>query len=402
MSDPTPATERDAARRRVRHLRAAVYAQPDPTADPTLVAALKAAEDELRAAAARASAKPDAGAPQPAPPPHPAGRMLGPESTGLKVEAALAMNPVPTAIYPLLDPETDPLLTVTVTNVSLDAKPRRVCVRAWIEGLSAEAVRTVEIRKGKSAPTLKLLPLLFPERVRALTCAQRATLHLRADDLDGKPESHDTYPLVLLARTSGMNAAADPATGEPRDLTHYYGAWVTPFAEAVQERVRRAAALHPAGVLAGYVRGGPERVREQVGAVYRALREHGLAYVNTVADYGAPPGTVTQRARLPHEALAQRSANCVDGTLLFASALEGASLSPALLFVPGHALAGWESDEGAGDWQFLETTMLGTHDFAAACASGQKQYEQAREFYPDTVRLHRVADLRARGIWPME
>ena len=136
--------------------------------------------------------------------------------------------------------------------------------------------------------------------------------------------------------------------------------------------------------------------------MYRALRECGLAYINSVADYGAAPGTVTQRARLPRESLAHKSANCVDGTLLFASALEGASLSPALLFVPGHALVGWESDDGAGDWQFLETTMIGTHDFTAAAASGQKQYEQAQEYYPETLRLHRVADLRARGIWPME
>ena len=289
-----------------------------------------------------------------------------------------------------------------MTNISLDAKAKRVCVRAWLEGLSAETVRTVEIKKGKSAAPLKLLPLLFPERARLVTTAQRTTLHLRVDDLDGKPESHDTFPVVLLANTSGLNAVTDPATGEQKDLSAYYGAWVTPHADAVQERVRRAAALHPAGMLAGYIRGGPERVREQVRALYQSLRECGLAYINSVADYGAAPGTVTQRARLPHESLARKSANCVDGSVLFASLLEGASLSPALLLLPGHALVGWESDEGAGDWQIVETTMLGTHDFDAACASGQKQYDQARDFYPETVRLHRVADLRTRGIWPME
>ena len=92
----------------------------------------------------------------------------------------------------------------------------------------------------------------------------------------------------------------------------------------------------------------------------------------------------------------------MDGSVLFASLLEGASLSPALVMLPGHALAAWESDEGAGDWQVVETTMLGTHDFDAACASGQKQFDQARDFYAETVRLHRVADLRARGIWPTE
>jgi len=378
-----------------------VYAQPDPTASVELLTELAKAEAALRDAEGK-FAPPQAPTEAPKTPATPAGRLLGPESTGLKVEPTLTMNPVPTAIYPLLDPETDPLLTVTVTNTSLDAKPKRVRVRAWIEGLSAETVRTVEIRKGKSSPQLKLLPLLFPERTRLVTEVQRATLHLQVDDLDGKPECHDTFPLVLLARSSGLNAVTDPATGKPKDLTHYYGAWVTPHAEPVQGCVRRAAALHPEKMLAGYLQRGVDRVREQVAALYQSLRECELAYVNSVTDYGAPAGTVTQRARLPRESLGQKSANCLDGSVLFASLLEGASLSPALLLVPGHALVGWESDDGRGDWQFLESTMIGTHDFDAACVSGQKQYEQAQNFYPDTVRLHRLADLRARGIWPME
>src|SRR5205807_2265128 len=124
-----------------------------------------------------------------------------------------------------------------------------------------EAVRTLELKRGNKGPTtLKLLPLLFPERARLITEIQRATLHLRVDDLDGKPECHDTFPIVLLARTSSFNAVADPKSGLPKDLTHYYGAWVTPYAEAVQERVRRAAALHPSGSLTGYLRGGPDTI----------------------------------------------------------------------------------------------------------------------------------------------
>jgi hypothetical protein len=400
-NEGTPPSDLASLRRQVQRLRAAVYTQPDPSANPGLLADLAKAEAALREAESKVTA-PQAPAPPSVPEPTPAGRLLGPETTGLKVEPVLNMNPVPTAIYTLLDPETDPLLTVTVTNVSLDAKAKRIRVRAWIEGLSAETVRTVEIKKSKTSPPLKLLPLLFPERARLITEVQRATLHLQVDDLDGKPESHDTFPLVLLARTSGLNAVTDPATGKPKDLTHYYGAWVTPHVEPVQERVRRAAALHPTKMLAGYLHGGPDRVREQVRALYQALRECEIAYINAVTDYGAPPGTVTQRARLPCESLSRKSANCLDGSVLFASLLEGTALSPALLLIPGHALVGWESNDGAGDWQFLESTMIGTHDFDAACASGQKQYQQAQTFYPDAMRLYRIADLRARGIWPME
>jgi len=384
----------------VQRLRGAVYAQPDPTANPDLLAELAQAEPALRDAEVGARSAP-ADAPAPT---APAGRLLGANSTQLKVEPTLNMHPVPTAIYPLLDPDTDPLLTVAVTNVSLNAGIKRVCVRAWIEGLSAESVRTVELSRGMKEPKyLKLLPLLFPERARMVTEVQRATLHLQVEDLDTKKaECHDTFSLVLLARTSGFNTSRDPATGEQKDLTHYYGAWVTPYAEAVQERIRRAAALHPDRMLAGCVRPGADSVRQQVAALYQSLRECEIAYINAVASYGTAAGTVTQRARLPRESLAHKSANCIDGSVLFASLLEGASLSAALLLVPGHALVGWETDEGVGDWQFLETTMIGSHDFDAARASGRKQYEQASAYYPDTVRLHRLADLRARGIWPME
>jgi hypothetical protein len=48
----------------------------------------------------------------------------------------------------VLDPDTDPLLTVAIANVSTDRKPRRVCVKAYLEGLSAEAVRkTLSLRE---------------------------------------------------------------------------------------------------------------------------------------------------------------------------------------------------------------------------------------------------------------
>ena len=88
--------------------------------------------------------------------------------------------------------------------------------------------------------------------------------------------------------------------------------------------------------------------------------------------------------------------------MLFASLLESASLSPAIVLVPGHAFVGWEAWDGSDDWRFLETTMVGTHDFAAACASGQRQYQQAETFGRSRLRVHKLVDLRAQSIWPME
>jgi hypothetical protein len=77
------------------------------------------------------------------------GRLLGADTTGLEVRPKVNWEPLPTSIYSLLDPDADPL--VTEKNTSSDRKPRRVLVLAFIEGLSDNATRSVEIERGKGA-----------------------------------------------------------------------------------------------------------------------------------------------------------------------------------------------------------------------------------------------------------
>jgi hypothetical protein len=404
----TPRAERIA---RVQSLRTAVYSQPDPSTNAELFDELVRAEQELFEVQ-KEETTPVPAAPETPPPPTHRPRLLGPDTTALRVETKLHMQPLPTGIYHLLDPATDPLLTVTVTNLALEA--RRVRVTGFLEGLSAQAVTTIELgRRGtdKGQAVFNMHPTLLPERTRQVTEVQWATLHVIVDLLGGTMdeqntipvlcESHNTFPLLCLARNSGFNSVRRPETGEVVDLTRYYGAWVTPYVEPVQERIRHAASLSADKQIWGYQR-SRDSVSRQIEALYRSLKEADLTYVNSVIDYGGAEGQVTQRTRLPREALAQKSANCIDGTVLLASLLEGASLNPAIVVVPGHAFLGWETWEVSGEWSYLETTMIGSADFEAACASGKKQYEKHDTFYPDSIRRHAVADLRRAGIFPME
>jgi hypothetical protein len=412
-------TETEAAFREqealVQELRAAVYSRPDPSVDDELLDRIARAQAKLQELAKQLAVVPTTSKAKPSTPPSPtaAGRFLGPETTELKVETKLHMQPLPTGIYHLLDPTTDPLLTVTVTNLARQA--RRVRVTSFLEGLSAQAVKTLEMKRRDEQATFPMHPTLLPERARLVTEVQWATLHVVVDILgntreDATPEqspfpllceSHNTFPVLCLARTSSFNSVRNPQTDVAVDLTRYYGAWVTPYAESVQERIRQAASLSPDRQIWGY-QGRRDSVTVQVEALYRSLKEADLTYVNSVIDYGAPPGQVTQRTRLPREARAQKSANCIDGTVLMASLLEGASLNPALVLVPGHAFLAWETGHASGEWSYLETTMIGVAEFQAACASGTKQYEKYDTFYHDSVKRHAVADLRRAGIFPME
>jgi hypothetical protein len=74
----------------------------------------------------------------------------------------------------------------------------------------------------------------------------------------------------------------------------------------------------------------------------------------------------------------------------------------AIVLVPGHAFLGWQTWRNKDDWRFLETTMIGTADFDAACRSGQKQYDAYSKYNPNVLKVHKLSELRARNIWPME
>lgn len=190
-------------------------------------------------------------------------------------------------------------------------------------------------------------------------------------------------------------------------MTPYLGAFVTPNAPDVIGFLRTVAGRHSEARLVGY-QVAKNLVEPQVQALYEALKDIGITYVNSVIAFDPEEGTASQRIRLPRESLRDRAANCIDGTVLFASLLEAMSLNPGIVLVPGHAFVSWEAWPNSGEWLYLETTMIGSHGYDAARRRGdelaqvyEQQSHQAEE--PLMFRRWSVRDLRAlRRITPME
>ena len=159
-TDNPPDHEMEDLGRRYRALLAAVQG-PGLTADEAVWDKLTETQQALDAARAREQPqRQDAERPAREATGGALGTLLGPETTGLKVTTALRLQPIPTGIYHLLDPATHPLLTVTVQNESHE--PRRVCVSAYLEGISARAIRTIELERMDKGQTIPLLPSLLP------------------------------------------------------------------------------------------------------------------------------------------------------------------------------------------------------------------------------------------------
>ena len=174
------------------------------------------------------------------------------------------------------------------------------------------------------------LPRLKVDAIAALNVITPAPLQLLIENWRrDQRRIQETLDIDLLAVNSAPLAALDPASGTWVDQTAFLAAFVTPDDPEIGAFLQEARRyLEPGHAFDGY-QGIAEK---QVRALYRALQDRGMLYANSVLDFN--PATAwekSQRVRLPGQVLASRSANCIDGVLLFASLLEHLHLAPGRL-----------------------------------------------------------------------
>ena len=68
----------------------------------------------------------------------------------------------------------------------------------------------------------------------------------------------------------------------------------------------------------------------------------------------------SQHVRLIDESINNSQANCVDGSVLFASLLRKIDIEPVLVFVPGHCYLAFYLDPEGQNLVGLETTLIGS------------------------------------------
>jgi hypothetical protein len=160
----------------------------------------------------------------------------------------------------------------------------------------------------------------------------------------------------------------------------------------------------------------PNRVKSHIGAIYAAIKNLNIVYQTVPASFGAKG----QRIRLADQVLSQKLGNCLDLTLLFASALENIGLNPILVLIDGHAFVGcWLVEDTFPDSVNDDTSLLtkrmasGIHEILmleATClcegnpASFDSAIERSRGHFLDLRKFNYFIDVkRARfsGIYPL-
>lgn len=172
---------------------------------------------------------------------------------------------------------------------------------------------------------------------------------------------------------------------------------------------------HSSG-LDGYQSGDPRRAYLLAAAIYSAIADMSIHYAE-------PPASFEERGqkiRRPETIASERLATCLDTTLLFAAALEGAGLNPVILMFHGHAAVGvWlsrrtfgntvETDQmevrkalSSNELVIFETTGV-THRPAMTLEAAQRALDQrmSENEAGDFVAAIDIRRARSGGITPL-
>ena len=150
----------------------------------------------------------------------------------------------------------------------------------------------------------------------------------------------------------------------PDDLSWMFAAYVNENHPWIDSILKEALEAGLVDSFDGYQSGNPEKVAQQVFAIWHVLQRKGMRY----SDITATPKSKSANAQIVRfldDSVKSSQANCVDGSVIFASILTKLSIKCGLVLVPGHCFVAFDLDpEGTLDPTTetcigLETTLLG-------------------------------------------
>ena len=139
-------------------------------------------------------------------------------------------------------------------------------------------------------------------------------------------------------------------------------------------------------------------VRDVLLATFQALRALNLTYSDITSTFFSD----WQHVRRVTESLEAASANCIDGSFVFASVAELLGMQPVLILKTGHAYMGIRSGPGSSVIWPIETTAVGlttvTPFEAYQTAATNKTMDKATD--PNYQEVD-ITTLRGRGVTPL-
>lgn len=185
------------------------------------------------------------------------------------------------------------------------------------------------------------------------------------------PEVTETVTLRSINECPFAVIFGEGEEAEADDLSWMFAAYVNENHPWIDSILKEALDAKLVPAFDGYQSGDPEKVIAQVYAVWHVLQRKGMKY----SDITATPKSkfaVAQTVRFLDDSVRSSQANCVDGSVIFASILTKISIKCGLVLVPGHCFVCFDlnpdgklevnTEDGKTTVLGLETTLMGSTD----------------------------------------
>ncbi len=214
---------------------------------------------------------------------------------------------------------------------------------------------------------------------------QSVSYQLTITSSNGNVVYQNTYPASITSFNT-MDWAT-PMYGSTFNIqNNLIAAWVTPDATSIHQLLSQAAQYTSTNSIQGYILYSSgcgllglsscdefNTVYLQLQAIYNQLRADGMHYVNALQDFAG-----VQTVYTPTQSIAVNGANCIDGTLVFASAVSATGMDPIIELVPSHAFVcvrEWGSGQDYNTVLCVETTLMGSgSSFSDAYNEGNSEF----------------------------
>lgn len=190
--------------------------------------------------------------------------------------------------------------------------------------------------------------------------------------LDGKPvgrqlvtvQVHGTNdcPMYFSNQTeAGTAASGADARGALQDLDTSWmmAAFVNEDHPWIDKILKEALETEVVESFDGYQQGETDAVLNQVFAIWYVMQRKGMKYSSIHPTAAVSEKITSQHVRFLDEAIENTQANCVDGSVLFASILRKIGIHPYLVSTPDHVFLAFDLAEEGDEIAVLETTRMG-------------------------------------------
>jgi hypothetical protein len=287
---------------------------------------------------------------------------------------------------------------------------RTSSLRLEIEGDRFIKHSSITATKVKPNSPLELFPLIVYDYQELETLIQPAPVNVTFRVYSGDAIAAEEVKVIQFRSVNEVpfSVASRFNDDDVYDYTWLFASFVNEDNPLIDQILKTAAAqdigTNSDLAFSGY-QGSLDDVMQQVFAIWNVFQSHGIKYSDITGTSAPQVSVISQYVRTLTESFNNNQANCVDGSVLFASVLQKIGIDTFLVLLPGHMMVGFFTDSEREQFHVLETTMLNNFPFSDALESGSDTFDTYQdEFFDDSnfdYQMINIRDLRDFGVMPI-